>query len=137
MEYLTISQEDRQNAIADAIVARENEVFSYQLNIDNYTAILASMSDLSNEWPPSILSYKNIVPTNAASIVPDDKIDLVSQYMYRDRIQHLLKTEKIEQAKSIKVLEALKSQLPIDQIVGLVTASKEKMVIQRQKALGN
>jgi len=137
MEYLTISQEDRQNAIADAIVARENEVFSYQLNIDNYTAILASMSDLSNEWPPAILSYKNIVPTNAALVVPDDKIDLVSQYMYRDRIQHLLKTEKIEQAKSIKVLEALKSQLPIDQIVGLVTASKEKMIIQRQKALGN
>lgn len=136
MDFLSINLEEKQSAIADAIIARENEIFSYQLNIDNYTAILESMSDLTEEWPSQISAYKNLVPNTIASHVPVDLLDLVNEYMYRDRIKFLLKTEKIEQSKSMRVLQALKSQLPQDKITELVAVAKDKMIIQRQKALG-
>lgn len=136
MTYLSIDAEERYTTIADAIVSREQEVFSYQLNIDNYTAMLAASSDLAEEWPESIAQYKNMNPTALASVVPEDLLDLVNEYSYRDRIKFLLKTEKIEQLKSQKVLAALISQLPADRLTELVNAAKAKLVIQRQKALG-
>ncbi len=136
MNYLSIDNEERFTTIADAIVSREQEVFNYQLNIDNYTAMLAASSDLSEEWPPEIAQFKNMNPAVVASTVPEDLLDLVNDYSYRDRIKFLLKTEKIEQSKSQKVLAALISQLPPDRLNDLVAAAKTKLVIQRQKALG-
>lgn len=134
MDFISIDPEEKKIAIANAIVSREQEIMSYQLNIDNYTAILAAMSDLSKDWPPEIAAYANMNPNQIASMVPEDLLELVNDYMYRDRISFLLKTEKIEQSKSKRVLEALKLQMPATEIVERVTAAKAQVVAQRLRA---
>lgn len=131
MDFISIDPEEKKTAIANAIVSREQEIMSYQLNIDNYTAMLNAMSHLSKDWPAEIASYANMNPTQIATVVPDDLLELVNDYMYRDRIAFLLKTEKIEQSKSKRVLEALKLQMPEAEIVERVTAAKAQVVAQR------
>ena len=100
MDFITITTADKQNAIADAIVVREAEIWQYQLNIQNYTAMIAGFG-------PDPLSAEDA--------------------KFRDKLAALVITEKAEQAKSIRVLDVLKAQLPADQIVGLVTAAKQRL----------
>lgn len=79
---------DKEQILADAVLARENEILMYQINIDNYQ----SMLDAPYE------------PTGDA----DFDAEMLA---YRDQIAELLKSEKREQAKSKMVLAALQQQL--------------------------
>lgn len=107
--FYSVSNADRHSVLADNAVMREREIMSYDINIANYTAMLASLPD--DDWPEHLAQYK------AATLdhVPDEHDDIVSQYQYRDRLRYLIKTEKAERAKSFRVYEALLAQLPEDQ----------------------
>jgi hypothetical protein len=48
---LTITEATRLATIATAVVQREHEIFHYQINIDNYTAMLAA------RWTPEEQEY--------------------------------------------------------------------------------
>lgn len=104
--FYSVSNADKYNILADNIVMREKEIMSYDINIANYTAMLAALPD--DEWPSHLAQYK------AATLdqVPDEFDDIVSQYQYRDRLRFLIKTEKAERGKSFRVYEALVTQLP-------------------------
>ena len=104
--FYSVSNTDKYNILADNIVMREKEIMSYDINIANYTAMLAALPD--DEWP------SHLVQSKAATLdqVPDEFDDIVSQYQYRDRLRYLIKTEKAERAKSFRVYEALVTQLP-------------------------
>lgn len=76
-----------EQVLLDAIQMRENEILSYQININNYTAILEMEDD-------------------------EDDPDLAEEMAsFRQRISDLLKSEKREQKKSKMVLAALRAQL--------------------------
>jgi len=104
--FYSVSNTDKYNILADNIVMREREIMSYDINITNYTAMLAALPE--DEWPSHLAQYK------AATLdqVPDEFDDIVSQYQYRDRLRYLIKTEKAERAKSFRVYEALIAQIP-------------------------
>ncbi len=105
MEYLSISQDDHKKNTADALVMRERELYQYDVNITNYTAMLADLPE--GEWPENLVQYKG-VPLEQ---VPDELDAEVDAYNYRDRLRKLLKTEKAERAKSLRVYETLLSQM--------------------------
>lgn len=107
--FYSVSNNAKYPLLADNAVMREQEIMSYDINITNYTAMLASMPD--GDWPEHLAQYKEAT----LDLVPDEFDDIVSQYQYRDRIRYLLKTEKAERAKSFRVYEALLAQLPADQ----------------------
>ncbi len=107
--FYSVSNTAKYPVLADNAVMREQEIMAYDINITNYTAMLASMPD--DEWPANLAQYKDAT----LDLVPDEYDDIVSRYQYRDRIRYLLKTEKAERAKSFLVYEALLAQLPADQ----------------------
>jgi len=104
--FYSVSNADKYNILADNVIMREKEIMSYDINIANYTAMLAALPD--DEWPSHLAQYK----TATLDQVPDEFDDIVSQYQYRDRLRYLIKTEKAERGKSFRVYEALVTQLP-------------------------
>jgi len=116
--YLTINGQDTITALATNVVYREREVHQYQINIDNYTTMLAALPQ--GEPPAEILQYMSTKTEELPFEVPLETVQLVSDYQYRNRIAYLIRTEAIEQGKAKRVLEAMKAQIPADQLDALV-----------------
>lgn len=115
IEYKYLTQDEQDDIVAQALLAREKEHFHYQLNIDNYTTILASkeIAELPKEWPENLLQYKNVYGEKLVEQVEDDSdLETVHQLQFRDLIQKRLKTEAIEQAKCEAAYKALDVKLP-------------------------
>ncbi len=124
MSFYTISETNTNNAIADAIVVREMEVFSYDMNIANYEIMLATLPD--DEWPENIVQYQRSTPDQ----VPDELDQIVSDYQYRDRIRSLLKTERLERSKSFRIYEALLSRIPEADRSTAIAAAQQRLAGQ-------
>jgi hypothetical protein len=130
MNFYTITQENEINVIAEAIVAREQEIFYYDMNITNYTILTSTLPQ--DDWPANLVSYKQL----PLEQVPDEFYDIVNEYQYRDRIKILLKTEKTERNKSVKIYETLLSRLPEENRAEIIAAAKlriEERAQQNQK----
>ena len=121
MTFYTINESDAQNSIADAIVVREMEIFSYDMNITNYEIMLESLP--TGDWPEHLAQYR----FSTLDQVPDEFDQEVSDYQYRDRLRSLLKTERLERNKASRIYEALVARLPADQIESLVLAAKARI----------
>lgn len=91
---------------------RELEVYQYQINIDNYATMLQSLP--TDEWPAHLVDYKAATIESLPWDMSDDDIQSVSDYQYRDRLRTLSRTEKVEQGKARRVLDALKEQIGAD-----------------------
>lgn len=102
------NSEHKANLVANAF-HREAEVYGYQVNIDNYTVMLASLP--TEDWPVNLLDYKSTPIENLPPAMTEDTVDTIADLQYRDRIVGLLRTEKVEQKKASRVLEALKAQI--------------------------
>jgi hypothetical protein len=126
--YLTITSEETLSSLAFNLVYREREVHQYQINIDNYTAMLAILPQ--GEPPAEILQYMSTKTEELPFDVPLETVQVVADYQYRDRIRYLIRTEAIEQGKAKRVLDALKAQLPADQLDALVADALVKVNAQ-------
>ena len=125
---LTITNQDTIDTLALNVVHREREVHQYQINIDNYTAMLAAMPQ--GEPPAEILQYMSTKTEELPFDVPLETVQIISDYQYRNHISYLIRTEAIEQGKSKRILEALKAQLPVDQLDALVADALVKVNAQ-------
>jgi hypothetical protein len=117
--YLTITNQETINSLAINIVYREREVHQYQINIDNYTQMLAVLPQ--GEPTAEIAQYLNTKTEDLPSSLALELVLAITDYQYRDRISFLIRTETIEQSKSKRILEAMKSQIPADQLGALVS----------------
>jgi hypothetical protein len=127
---MTINVQDTINTLALNVVHREREVHQYQINIDNYTAMLAIMPQ--GEPPAEILQYMSTKTEELPFDVPLETVQAVADYQYRDRIRYLIRTEAIEQGKAKAVLNALKAQIPADQLDALV--AEALVIVNAQSA---
>jgi hypothetical protein len=76
----------REEILASALTAREQEVMHYQINIDNYTLALDEMSKLSVEERAELSGFA-------------------------DQLRTLLTSEKLEQKKAKIMLAVVQKQL--------------------------
>lgn len=104
---ITLS-EHTQNLITNAY-NRELEVYSYQINIDNYSQMLLALP--SDEIPSRLAIYEKVEVADLPVNLSDEDVQLIADYQYRNRIRTLLRTEKVEQTKAQRVLDALKAQI--------------------------
>ena len=112
---------------ADAILAREDEVKHYQINIDNYTEILATFADLPATWPDLLVQYRGLTVAQIQTLdVDDDTFTTVSRLQHRDRIRSLLRSEKAEQAKSQATLTALINRIPAERLESALAAARQR-----------
>ena len=105
MTYLTITKDDQQKAISDAIAGREQEIFGYDLNIANYTALMESLP--VGPLPQAVAELPE-------SGEPFETSLLRSEYQFRDEIAARLTAEKIERSKSHRIYAVLLAQLKND-----------------------
>ncbi len=124
MTYYTITQTQTTEAVADAIIGRETEMFSYDMNITNYEIMLEALP--TDDWPENVEQYQR----TSLDLVPDDLAQMVSEYQYRDRIRVLLKTEKLERSKAHRIYQALLSRIPEQDRVAVIAAAQERLAAQ-------
>ena len=102
------TEEHIQNLIMNAF-HREVEVYGYQTNIDNYTTMLSVLPN--GAWPEALAVWASSEIDKLPVEMSDEDVQIVSDYQYRDRLRALLRTERVEQGKSRRVLVALKTQI--------------------------
>ena len=76
----------REEILSSALVAREQEVMGYQINIDNYTLALEEISKLP----------------------PDERAELAA---FTDQLRTLFASEKMEQKKAKIMLMVIQQQV--------------------------
>ena len=118
--YDSISDDDITAKLAEAFIGREQEVFHYDLNISNYTAMLEALPQ--GDWPKELLPFKGKSPDN----YPSDKVQEIADLEFRDRLSALLRTEQIERGKSALVLATLKARIPAGQFAGAISSAKAR-----------
>jgi hypothetical protein len=98
-----IQQSDHERNLALAIEMRENEVYQYQLNINNYSAMLQAC--IQEPWPQRLLPYRGMTRDQLAqSIQDDDDLDLAGQLAFRDELRLRVRSEKMECSKAKMML---------------------------------
>jgi hypothetical protein len=134
--YMTITQQDTINQLAQQVVHRESEVHSYQVNIDNFNQILSTLPQ--GDVPTEFAQYIGVKPENHTKVedlplnLSDDDIAAISAYQFRVTLVQRIRTEKAEQSKAKRVLDALKAQIPADQLETLV--AEALVIVNAQSA---
>lgn len=95
--------------LTQAIEHRTTEVEGYQVNIDNYTRMVAK---ITGQWCTRSEPFRGM-DTKAviAARVDDDLLEKVSDLNFRDTLNAALRAERMEQRKAKLVLEVLQDQL--------------------------
>jgi hypothetical protein len=118
MNYITINTTDFKTAVARDIAAREQELFSYDLNITYFTEILKNLP--AGDWP---------TPLKKAKAAPKDEAQAqeIAAYMYRDQVAQRLLSERIERSRSFLSYTVMLSLLPEDEREALVLEAKKQI----------
>ena len=93
--------------LTEAIKQREAEIAHYQINIDNYTAMIAMLP----QWPTQLLSHRTADPVSFINEWPFEDIQLLSDLQFKDKLERTLLTERLEQRKAAFVLKALQQKM--------------------------
>lgn len=119
-----VTQDEHDKNLAMAIEMREQEVYQYQTNINNYTAMLAAC--ITDPWPQRLLPYRGMGRDQLAqAIADDDDLDLASQLAFRDELRFRIRSEKMECNKAKMMLTtAVASAVDIDRIRGIIAEIK-------------
>jgi hypothetical protein len=83
---------------------RQIEVDSYLLNINTYTALLAT---LDGDWDADLIHLKGIEAQEAARQCPMDRLERLAVLQQFDQVTNLLKTEIVEYNKAKAILDIL------------------------------
>ena len=107
-----ITNTEHLNNLVQAAYYRELEIYHYQINIDNYTAMLAALP--SDGWPAHLVGYAASSIDQLPIDMSDADVDSINDYKYRDGLRIAVRSDRAEQSKTIRVLDALKSQIGDD-----------------------
>jgi len=91
------------------IAHRTAEINVYQVNIDNYTAMVAM---LPKDCPARLTQYRSSSPIDLHGVLSFEDIQIISDLQYRERLERLLLTERLEQRKIKLLLDVLQQRLP-------------------------
>lgn len=88
---------------------RQEEVATYQKNIDLYTSIAAG---LPSEWPDHLIHFKSRPDRHEAiaEIEDLDEVLLVSDLWAHDQAVASIRSETVEMRKAMAILAALETQ---------------------------
>lgn len=90
-----VTQTEHDRNLAMTIEMRENEVYQYQNNVNNFTAMLAAC--IQDPWPQHLLPYRGMGRDQLAQAIEnDDDLDLASQLAFRDELKLRIRSERME-----------------------------------------
>jgi len=89
------------------IELRQSEVDGYSLNVEFYNALLLT---LDGNWDADLVHLKEVEIQEAARQCPMDRLERLAVLQQFDQVTKLLKTEIVERAKAMAILEVLKTE---------------------------
>ena len=104
-----VTAQEHLNNLVVASFHREMEIYQYQINIDNYTVMLAALPQ--EDWSETLIQYKGSAIDSLPSNLDDATVSQVADLQYRDRLRNLLRTERVESGRAGKIRDALKAQI--------------------------
>lgn len=104
-----INTQEHINNLVTAAYYRELEIYQYQINIDNYTMLLQTLP--TYDWPQHFTQYRNMSVGLLPNSMSDEDVTQIGDLQYRDRLRELIRTEKAEQSKVIRIRDVLKIQI--------------------------
>jgi hypothetical protein len=104
-----ISDQEKLAALVMNSFHREMEIYGYQLNIDNYSTMLLTLP--VDGWPSDLEAFKPVKTEDLPDELTDEQVAQIADLQYRDRLRVLVRTEKAEQNKSIRIRDVLKAQI--------------------------
>jgi hypothetical protein len=134
--FLTRTKEDDHDAVMDAVHGRENELASYDANVEGYTQQLTVMdAELPKEWPKGLLKFKGKTNEQLFAIGgTTEELELASRLNHRERVRMLLFTEKAERRKSEGSYSHCLDSLPKDTVELEAAKQRHAAKIAAQKA---
>ena len=122
-----VTQTEHDKNLAMTIEMRENEVYQYQNNVNNFTAMLAVC--IQDPWPQHLLPYRGMGRDQLAQAIEnDDDLDLASQLSFRDELKLRIRSEKMECNKCkimLKIAEASATDIvKIREIIAEIKAAR-------------
>lgn len=125
-----VTQDEHDKNLAQSIDMRENEVYQYQININNFESMIESLGSLPVQWPAHLVQYRGMSRDQmAASIEDDDELEIASGLAFRDELKARIRSEKMEQKKAKLVLDTLVERCPdIAKIRGIIADLKANRI---------
>jgi len=119
-----VTQTEHDRNLAQSIEMREQEVYQYQTNINNDSAMLAAC--IQDPWPQRLIPYRGMGRDQLAqAIADDDDLELASQLAFRDELKFRIRSEKMECNKARMMLDiAVKSATDITKIRTIIAEIK-------------
>jgi hypothetical protein len=84
---------------------RQAEVDAYTTNVENYKTLIAT---LDGDWDADLVHLKDIEPQEAARQCPMNRLERLAVLQQFDQVTNLLKTEIVERAKALAILNIIK-----------------------------
>jgi hypothetical protein len=94
--------------LSDNIVMRSNEIYLYDLNIDNYEHIVATYT---SDYPDHMEYLVGVSPSDAVANCLPEHLEELAQIIQCRNASNILKTEIIERTKCQMILDTLVSKL--------------------------
>ena len=113
----------KEQDILQNILAREQEIYGYQMNIDNYQAII---DNIKVDVAEDTLQYLNMTSEEIVKNAPADDVVAVADMVFKEKLKCTLQVEKLEQRKAIHVYDALMSRIGKDRYAALVLIKGDK-----------
>lgn len=122
----SMSQDDHDNNVAMAIKSREEELYHYRINAQNYKAMYDALPHKLTPWPPHLRAYATMTRDQmAANIIDDDDLYLASDLSYRDELRFRIRAETMEGNKIEVILKSLVSQCADIEKIRAIIATKK------------
>lgn len=127
MNFLSMTQDERDLAIAQDLHGRETEWFHYDLNVRNYDNLLAQspLTDLPAEWPAELVQYKKLTRDQTIAAISDDQVlGTVVNLQLRDRLVAAKKAESIERGRAEMYRNNLATSIPQQRLTAAIVKAK-------------
>lgn len=107
-----ITDQDKLATLVANSFQREVDIASYQINIDNYSFMLSELPQ--GEWDSDISQYSGSTIADLPHSLTDEQVERFTNLQYRDHLRYLIRTERAEQNKTIRIRDAMKNQIGDD-----------------------
>lgn len=139
MEYKTLTQDEMNLRIAQALRGREEEYFHYKLNQQNYENLLATpaMQAIPATWPVELEGYKKLTRDEAIKVISDPaQLAAVQALQHRDRLKQGMIAEGLEASRVEQYHAQLLDKLPKTKALLDAVLLAEKTEREAAKARG-
>ena len=111
MEYQQLTQDERDEMLAEALYGREREHFAYETEIQHHQQLLAQLP--TKAWPKRLEHLRGLGRDQMIMAAKDaTELDEAAQYADRDRIAGMLAASTLERGRVEKYHAATLAQLP-------------------------